>query len=52
MDILKELGIIGDDLTEIIETQYNGSRSSMSLWDVAVEFEDDNLDWEEDELYA
>lgn len=50
MDILKELGIIDDDLTDFIDAQYNGSRKR-SLWEVAVEFEDDDLDWMEDDLY-
>lgn len=50
MDILRELGIIDDDLTDLIDTQYNGSRKR-SLWEVAVEFEDDDLDWMEDGLY-
>lgn len=50
MDILRELGIIDDDLTDFINAQYNGSRKR-SLWEVAVEFEDDDLDWMEDDLY-
>lgn len=50
MDILRELGIIDDDLTDFINAQYNGSRKR-SLWEVAVEFEDDDLDWMEDGLY-
>lgn len=50
MDILKGLGIIGDDLTDFIDAQYNGSRKR-SLWEVAVEFENDSFDCEEDDFY-
>lgn len=38
-----------DDLSTIIDEQYNGSRKGMSLWEYAETHEDNDTDWDDED---